>query len=168
MESWEEYEASQRTYTEMLAEAKKIHPDMEVRLDLIDHQKWEMFMPTNFIERYGLPESFKGTPAWDMEQERDSGYDNQLQRYRHKNGFDCIPLEGVAEYVNLSHEENTWGSKIRDEKLKEDGIVIDWKNWKEVSDEDFAKYKAHHKEAERLCEIEFAEKRKMLQDKYGI
>lgn len=168
MESWEEYEASQRSYTEMLEAAKKIHPDMQVRLDLIDHQKWEMYMPTEFIERHNLPESFKGTPAWEMQEERDSGYDNQLQRYRHKNGLDCVPLEGVAEYINLNYEENAWGSKIRDERLMQEGIVIDWKDWKNVSDEDFLKYKKYHKEAERLCEIEFADKRQALKDKYEI
>lgn len=165
MESWEEYEASQRSYTEMLAEAQKIHPDMKVRLDLIDHQQWEMYMPTAFIERHDLSESFKGTPAWQWQEERDSGYGNQLQRYRHKNGFDCVPLEGVAEYVNLNHEESAWGNSILDEKLKEDGIVIDWSN---ISDEVFRKYKAHRAEAERLCEIEFADKRQALKDKYEI
>lgn len=104
MESWEEYQASQRSYSEMLVEAQKIHPDMKVRL--VDENGWEMFMPTAFIERYELSDEFQGTVAWEWYESRDSGYDNALQRYRHKNGFNSIPLEGVAEYVNLNHEEN--------------------------------------------------------------
>ena len=51
MESYEEYQARQKSYTEMLEMAQKIHPDMQVRLDQFTHTEWEMFMPTTFIEK---------------------------------------------------------------------------------------------------------------------
>lgn len=165
MESWETYQASQRSYTEMLAEAQKIHPDMKVRLDVFTHSEWEMFMPTPFIERYELPDDFKGTHAWELYEERDSGYDNSLQRYRHKNGFDGVPLEGVAEYVNLNHEQNAWGTEVMNRLLKENGIVIDWNN---ITKEIMHSYNVFRDEASELSNVEFASKRQALRDKFDI
>lgn len=163
MESWEEYQASQRSYSEMLVEAQKIHPDMKVRL--VDENGWEMFMPTAFIERYELSDDFKGTVAWEWYESRDSGYDNALQRYRHKNGFDSTPLEGVAEYVNLNHEENAWGTEVLNQLLKDNGIVIDWDT---ITKEIFRKYEQFRDEASALANVEFASKRLALRDKFGI
>lgn len=165
MESWEEYQASQKSYTEMLEMAQKMHPDMKVRLDQFTHSEWEFYMPSKFIERYELPEESKGTVAWEWYEERDSGYDNQLQRYRHKNGFDGVPLEGVAEYVNLRHEENAWGTAVLNQRLAEEGIVIDWDN---ISEPVFRKYEKHREEAGRLAGIEFESKWKALKDKFDI
>lgn len=99
--SWEEVVAKRRSYSEMLAEAKKIHPDMQVRLDEIYHEKWEMFMPTDFTENIELSEKYKGTAAWEMYENPESGYGSELERYRHKQGFDHVPLDGLAEYINL-------------------------------------------------------------------
>jgi hypothetical protein len=165
MESWEEYQASQRSYTEMLAEAQKIHPDMKVRLTEFDENSWEMYMPTAFIEKYELSEEFKDTPAWEMYKERDSGHDNSLQRYRHKCGMDRVPLEGVAEYVNLNQEEQVWGIAVLNKLLKDNGIVIDWDN---ITKETASKYGKFRKEASVLANTEFESKRQALKDKYGI
>lgn len=165
MESYEEYQASQKSYAEMLEMAQKMHPDMKVRLDQFTHTEWEFYMPTQFIEKYELPEEFKGTVAWEWNEERDSSYDNQLQRYRHKNGFNSVPLEGVAEYVNLNHEENAWGHAVLNKLLEEDGIVIDWDN---ITKTVFRKYEKHRDEAGRLAGIEFESKRQALKDKFDI
>lgn len=165
MESYEDYQARQKSYSEMLEMAQKMHPDMKVRLDQFTHAEWEFYMPTQFIERYELPEEFKGTVAWEWNEERDSSYDNQLQRYRHKNGFNSVPLEGVAEYVNLNHEENAWGHAVLNKLLEEDGIVIDWNN---ITKTVFRKYEKHRDEAGRLAGIEFESKRQALKDKFDI
>ena len=117
------------------------------------------------MRKYELAEEFKGTVAWEWYEERDSGYDNQLQRYRHKNGFDSVPLEGVAEYVNLRHEENTWGHAVLNKRLEDEGIVIDWDN---ISETIFRKYEKHREEAGRLAGIEFESKWKALKDKFDI
>lgn len=165
METWEEYAASQKSYAEMMAIALAIHPDMKVRLTQFDYSGWEMYMPTSFIEKYDLPDEFKGTVAWEMYEERDSGYDNSLQRYRHKNGFDSIPLEGVAEYVNLNHEQNAWGTEVLNQLLKDNGIVIDWKN---ITKETMHSYNVFRDEASALADTEFETQRKALKERFDI
>ena len=166
MESWEEYQASQKSYTEMLEMAQKMHPDMKVRLDLITHSEWEFYMPTKFIEKYELSETFKGTRAWEWYEERDSSYDNQLQRYRHKNGYDSIPLEGVAEYVNLREEQEVWARPVRAELHAKNGSGITESEWATVQNEKFMAYRATESELNKLVEIEFKDKWEALNEKW--
>lgn len=155
-----------RTYTEMIAEAKKIHPDMQVRVTDFGDSQWEMFMPTAFHESHELPDEYKGTAAWTQYEDYDSKYDNALQRYRHNAGLDSIPLEGVAEVVNLKAEQQQWGSVIQQQLHSMAGTDFGWDG--EVTNEQFSAYRNVQAKVAQRIEAEFAEKWAALEKKWGF
>lgn len=168
MDEINDYFLNQRNYDQMVELAKKIHPDMQVRLNGFDQNQWEMFMPTRFTEAYQLDEKFKGTAAWEMHESRDASYDNELERYRYKNGHSGIPLDGVAELVNLSAEESTWWRDLANRLHAQRGTGIADNEWQTVAEAKFRAYQKTEKEAHELMQAEFADKRKALHDKWGF
>lgn len=120
--TWVEPES--KTYEEMMAEAKKIHPDAIVRIG-DDECTWEIVIKTK-IEENRFPEtvdpSWAGTPAETAYREHESSYGNSLERWAHKNGHGSAPLSIVAAHYNLDVEEWRLSDKIHDEKLEEFGL----------------------------------------------
>lgn len=92
-----------KKYSEMLAKAKLVHPDLKVRLNE-STETWEFYMSTEIRENSALDESFKGTYAWNLFEESESAYGNSLERYRQKQGFSHLPLHAVAEKVNIDSD----------------------------------------------------------------
>lgn len=170
---FDEMLANQRSYSEMLAEAKKIHPDMQVRLDSIYEDKWEMFMPTEFREKFELSDRFKGTAAWDMQESFEGGYGNELERYRHKQGFSHVPLEGLAEYINLSHEAHLRFNEVMNEMLQVRNLKpiedIDLDSMEESARQAYWKeYSELRSIAQTQVNAEFDSREAALKDEYRI
>jgi hypothetical protein len=163
----DDYTANMRTYSQMLAEAKKIHPDMKLRLAM-DEDTWEMYMPTPYTEHYELDEQYKGTRAWEWHEERDYSHDTVLQRYRYKNGFRNVPLAGVAEYVNLVAEQQEWAGPVQERLHAENGSGIAEKEWAEVTNEKFEAYTATQEKVNELMQAEFKDKWAALREKWGF
>jgi hypothetical protein len=152
----------------MIAEAQKIHPDMKVRLTM-DESGWEMYMPTPYTEHYELDERFKGTAAWEMYEERDSGYDNSLERYRYKNGYRGVPLAGVAEYINLRSDQQAWAAPVAERLHAENDSFIGDDDWgAELSNERFEAYQRTQEQVGKLMEAEFKDKWEALRKKWDF
>lgn len=163
----DDWTANMRTHEQMLAEAQKIHPDMKVRL-AADERSWEMFMPTPYEEHYQLEEKYRGTPAWTLYEERDNSYDNSLQRYRHKNGFDTVPLAGVAEYINLREEQQVWAGPVQARLHAENNSDITEEEWPSVSNDKFSAYQRTQNQVADLMRTEFADRWAALKEKWDM
>jgi hypothetical protein len=162
-----DYFANMRNHDEMLAEAKKIHPDMRVRLIDQGECKWEMYMPTPYTGHISLNEKYKGTEAWNYYESRDAGYDNELERYRYKQGYSHLPIEGVAEIINLKHEQHVWAAEVAEQLHAENGSGITNEQWQgEVTNEQFTAYTATQRKVAGMMETEFSAKWDALREKW--
>lgn len=176
-ETFNDYFANVRNHSEVLEEAQKIHPEMKVRL--VGNDEWEMYMPTSYTENHDLSEAYKGTAAWEAYKTRDSGYDNELERYRHKQGYSGSPLEAVADIINLQHDQHEWVKPVKEAILAEHGLSesIFEEMWKkkdateeetEKSNEIFSQYQRCVKEAYNLGSVEFEAKWAALKEKWEL
>lgn len=169
---YDEYIASQKSYSEMVAIAKDIHPDMKVRL--VDENSWEIYLSTDKIEKTKLSETYKNTAAWDLANSYDSGYGDALLRYRWKNGMSNIPIEGVAEYINLGDEQYAHAKKIQEKMFIEQGVTsedLDFLlggNSKDLTDEDVHKTKRLFKIYEDTVESANKQASKDFKDKWEL
>jgi len=101
------YMTTEKTFEEVLAYAQTLHPDATVKST--DENTWEVIIPTDFTIPYGLPESYKGTPAWEAnEQMEPSSGETVLERWGRKNSHGWSPLVIVADYYNLLCEKLEW------------------------------------------------------------
>lgn len=177
-DAYNAYMATVRTHSEMLEEAKKIHPDMKVRFGA-DGETWEFYMPTTFTENHELPQKYEGTPAWECYKSRDSSYDNELERYRYKQGYQGMSLEGVAELINLKEEEQKWARPVIEKLMEEQGVSEEMfsQMWKDnptteeeidKSNEIFSKYQNCRREAGKMMTAEFEAKWAALRDKWDM
>jgi hypothetical protein len=97
---------TEKTFEEVLAYAQTLHPDATVKST--DENTWQVIIPTDFTIPYGLPESYKGTPAWEAYEEQSSGGESVLERWGRKNSHGWSPTVIVADYYNLLCEKLEW------------------------------------------------------------
>lgn len=127
-----------KSYSEMMAKAKAIHPDMKVRLSERG-EKWEFYMITELQPEKILNESFKGTHAWELYETFDPIHSNKLNEYKEKHKFLDIPLEAVAERVNIDFKRSELTESIRLSIYSEYGVTKDqvelmFSHWNEKLD----------------------------------
>lgn len=105
-----------KTYSEISADAKALHPDAQVRMG--DDGKWEIVIPTQFLESMNVTESWAGTPAEEAFNTM-SGGEDELTRWGYKNGYSEYPLELLAERYNIVQDSQAWGhTRMKDELKK--------------------------------------------------
>lgn len=140
----------ERTYAQMLEIAKAISPDARVRAIDYGEQKWEIYIPSEFAPTYDLPESYKGTPAWDLSLLDDGSYGDQLSRWGYKNGYRGLPIEGIADYYNVQCEFSSREYAIASELDKSAGFIPmnEITDWKPITREIAAQYMDHKKTAQ--------------------
>lgn len=173
-EDYASYMSTFATYDEMVALATSMHPDMKVRvIDEGAGREWEFyFLPAKNVP-FELPESFRGTPAWDAYEKRDSGYDTELWRWQHNLGYDMMPNEGVGEMYNFQSER---GKFVRKEIERLDAITginsFDWDEWPKDTDgsnEYFTLMRQHQAAASELADKDetLTTKYAALENKWG-
>lgn len=94
------------SYEEMLEKAKLLHPEATVSND---NDEWVITIkPRVFQVDYMLPETYKGTPAWEAYNTESSGGESELERFGRKNlGWDLSISEIAIEY-NIRCERQEW------------------------------------------------------------
>lgn len=158
----------ERTYEEMEAAAKKIHPDARVRMIDYGEQKWEIYIPSDFVPVYHLPERYKDTPAWAASLKNDASYGDELSRWGYKNGYRGLPIEGIADYFNLmmdfSYRKNTLAEDLdRQAELIPMSEIIDWEP---ITRELASQYMGHRRTAEKALSEPYTAAVKILQEKW--
>lgn len=153
------------SYNDMLLAAQAIHPDMKLRVTGINKDEWEMFLPTTGIQPFQqLSERFRGTKAWELLNTPCSGFDNALENYRSLKKLHGIPLDGVAEHINLYQEQQEWSGPIHAALHAESGTDFSWDG--EVSNDQFSAYRITQSKVCELIDAEWSEKWAALQDKW--
>lgn len=109
-----------KSYTEVLTDAAPIHPDAQVRMGA--DGRWEIVIPTPFLESMNVTESWAGTPAEKAFNTMSSGGDDELTRWGYKNGYSEYPLELLAERYNIVEDSQAWGQTRMKEELKKIGL----------------------------------------------
>jgi hypothetical protein len=100
-----------KTYAEMQAEAKLIHP--QARATLVEGQ-WEITIPTEFGDK--LDEAaIAGTPAAKAYHEMEPGTgETVLERFARKSGEYDQPWDFIAAFYNIEVEYHpTWVERVR-------------------------------------------------------
>lgn len=157
--------APKMTYDDMLAEAQKIHPYMKLRVVGENSDKWEMFMPTELTQPNALSDRFKGTKAWELFLAPYQGFDNALESYRQRKKLHGVPLDGVAEHINLYEEQQNWSGPVKAKLHAETGTDFDWNG--EVSNDQFSAYQRTQVKVARIIEAEWADRWDALRNKWG-
>lgn len=162
-------ETIEKSYTEMLAYAKTLHPDANIRLDDIS-DTWQIFIDTEITQSWDVDESWKGTAAEEAYNTPDSGGEDVLNRWARKNGHGSEPLALVAEQYNIDYDSQVWGHKRLDELLVEAGHLpvdelVDGEH--DITPEDFAVYKKFREITGDEMTARFAERQEALNLKLG-
>lgn len=110
-----------RSKTQMIAEAKQVHPDATARLNEFTNT-WEIIITTPYVDSYTLDDRFIGTPAWDAFNEQEASYGDNLSRWGYKNGHGEESLESLAEIFNAHIEERKRKLQLADAYLAEKGL----------------------------------------------
>ena len=154
----DDFFVNQRNHDEMLAEAKKVHPDMRVRL--VGSSEWEMYMPTPYTESNQLAERFRSTHAWVMDESNDASYGSELERFRYKNGYSSYPLEYTAEFVNLKHEQNEWFVAEQEKAYAAEGAsdLLDFEAFKDFTNDQYETFLRIREQVQAKMKEVFAEK----------
>lgn len=153
------------SYDDMLLAAQAVHPDMKLRVTGINKDEWEMFLPTKVSQPSELSDKFKGTSAWELLNTPYRGFDNALESYRDKKHLHGVPLDGVAEHINLYQDQQDWAKPVQAAIQAQDGTDFSWDG--EVSNEQFIAYNATQVKVAALIEAEFKEKWAALKAKWG-
>ena len=154
-----------KSYDEMLQAAQRIHPDMKLRVAGINKDEWEMFLPTNNIQPHVLSDRFKDTKAWELLNTPYPGFNNALESYRQKKNLHGVPLDGVAEHINLYEDQQNWSGPVKAKLHAESGTDFDWDG--EVSNDQYSAYMKTQRTVAHIIEDEFKDRWDALQDKWG-
>lgn len=158
----------ERTYEQMMEIAKAISPAARVRAIDFGEQKWEIYIPSEFVPTYELPESYMGTPAWAFAQSYDGTYGNELSRWGYKNGDGSLPIEAHADYYNLQTTFGIRQRKISEERNRAAGLVPmnEVTDWESVTKEMMKQYKEHRNHAEDVVREDYVKELKVLNEKW--
>ena len=157
-----------KSYDEMMAQAKAIHSDANVRLN--HKNEWEIFIATNFGESYVADDSWKDSYAGEAFRTPDGNGDDVLSRWAGKNGYSGQPIALVAEQYNLNRESQLYGSKRMDEELlKAVNMTVDkmFAGRRVVTEEEFRLYENLRDTIGKEMTEVFKEKQDILNDKLG-
>lgn len=160
-----ENDMTKKSYDEMLKAAQKIHPEMKLRVVGENNDEWEMFLPTNSTQPYELSDRFKGTKAWELFLAPYQGFDNALESYRQRKNLHGVPLDGVAEHINLYEDQQNWSAPVKAKLHAETDTDFDWNG--EVSNEQFIAYQRTQVKVARIIEAEWADRWAALRKKWG-
>ena len=103
-----------KTYAEMLAYAKNIHPRAKIRLS--EYREWEIFIDLEIEETAEVGPEWDNTPAAKEYRLFNSKYGNNLLEWAKNKGYSYEPLEAIAARYNLQEEFHAW-SRVRVEEL---------------------------------------------------
>ena len=121
-------------YDQMLAAAKRMHPDLMVRLE---HGNWVLFFKTAVGEPASLPQWLQGTPAWELWETPDEKHGNKLEDYRYSKCLTDYPLEYVAEEYNLRQQRQARQAELTKLHLEGAGLLHLLDSPKKLTVEDF-------------------------------
>lgn len=94
------------SYEEMLEKAKLIHPEATVSNE---DDKWVITIkPRAFQVNYRLPETYKGTPAWEAYNTESSGGESELECFGRKNLDWDLSISQIAMEYNVRCERQEW------------------------------------------------------------
>lgn len=113
------YNYQPKSYADMLAIAKQISPDAQLR-KVEYNDTWEIYIETEFSPTATLPAEYEGTPAWEAAQVPDS-HGDLLTRWANKSGRGHMPIECVADYYNFRAEYDK-------ELLRHTSAILDAEN----------------------------------------
>lgn len=115
-----------KNYDEILADAKKLHPDAVVSLSNADNT-WVITINTNIEVDDSLPERFKGTPAWEAEEQFEGG-ETVLGRWARKNGYAYDTTVEAAVAYNLLYARSRFVQHEFNKFLEENNIppILKW------------------------------------------
>lgn len=158
-----------RTHAEMLEAAKAISPEARVRVLDYGSQRWEIYIPTPFEPAFDLPDSYKGTPAWEAAQKVDYSHDNELCRWGHKNGYRDLPIEGVADFYNLRSNYGARKEEIAEESDRKAGFIpmSQITDWKPITEPIARQYMSHRDAAAKELAEEWSQNERDLNVKWG-
>lgn len=156
---------AKKSYDEMLVEAQRIHPDMKLRVAGDNKDEWEMFLPTNSVQPQVLSDRFKGTMAWELLNAPYPGFENALESYRQKKNLHGVPLDGVAEHINLYQDQQDWSGPVKAKFHAESGTDFDWNG--EVSNDQYSAYMVTQRKVAQIIETEWKDKWDALREKWG-
>ncbi|MBC9704862.1 MAG: hypothetical protein H9W81_07780 [Enterococcus sp.] len=138
------------SYELAVEQAKAISPLAKVRLTR-HGEAWEICIPSNFLSPATLPETYRGTPAWEKYNEPNGLYPNALLSWANYRKMLDKPIEYIADYYNLSQIQGEEMQKFAKELHKETGIAdLDWDG--EVSNEQFSQYKKNIETAKTMID----------------
>lgn len=163
-----ESEPKTKTFAEMLAYAKTIHPDATIRLeDSCD--TWQIVIETDISQSWQVDETWKGTPAEEAYNTPDSGGEDVLNRWARKNGHGSEPLALVAEQYNINHDSQVWAQTRLDELLVEAGHLpmLEMIAGREITHEDFVIYNGFRTAVGEMMTVQFAARQEALNLKLG-
>jgi vacuolar-type H+-ATPase subunit H len=106
-----------KTFEQITAEAKKIHPDAFARLNEYT-ENWEIVIPTEYEESDEPDESWADTPAGEALKEYEPNYGSTLHRWRYKNGYEGSSLAATAAEFNMMYESTCYEQNLWEEKLR--------------------------------------------------
>jgi hypothetical protein len=158
----------ERTYAQMMEIAKKIHPDARVRMIEFVEQKWEIYIPSEFVPVYRLPECYKDTPAWAASLEHDGSYGDELSRWGYKNGYRDLPIEGIADYFNLMSDFAYRKNTLAEDLDRQVGLIpmSEITDWEPISRKLASLYMGHRKIAENVLAESYSAGAKVLKEKW--
>ena len=159
----------ERTYEQMEEAAKKIHPDARVRILDYGQQQWEIYIPSDFVPVFDLPERFKDTPAWQQYQIFDGSHGDLLSRWGNKNGYRDLPIEGVADYFNFIMDFSSRKKALAEDLDTKEGLIPMSKitDWEPITRELATQYMAHRKTASEALEESYSIGLKNLNTKWS-
>lgn len=140
------------TSYEMAVEAAKaMSPYAKVRI-ADGSTRWEACIPTGVLAPSTLPDSYRGTPAWEKYQKPNGLYPNDLLSWANYNKILDKPLEYIADYYNLSQIEGEEMSVFAKKFHEETGVAdLDWGGG-EISNDDFSTYTDNIRKASALID----------------
>lgn len=160
-----EKDVTTKSFDEMLKAAQKIHPDMKLRVTGYNKDEWEMFLPTQSIQSQGLSDRFKGTKAWELLNTPYQGFDNALESYRQRKNLHGVPLDGVAEHINLYEDQQNWSGPVKAKLHGDAGTDFSWDD--DVSNDQFSAYMKIQRKVAKIIEDEWKDKWDALREKWG-
>lgn len=149
------------SYELAVKQAKEISPWAKVRL-AEDGLAWQITIPTGILSPFRLPDSYRGTPAWDAYNEPNIAFQNALMSWANRKKMLGRPLEYIADYYNLSQTEGAEMAVFAKELHKETGVAdLDWPG--EVTNEQFSQYEDNMNKAAAMVD---QTNRKALDEKW--
>ena len=118
------------SYEEMLEKAKLIHPDAEIHIDDITDSWVITIKPKGVAVSYTLPDSYKGTPAWEAYVDFDSSAESELEIFGER--FDSrLSISQIASEYNVHYQRQEWVKEQVNEFKIAQGIPVgdEWLYW---------------------------------------